>query len=127
LIDARFEAWQPDTLDDEEFNLVLVTEDGTVFRAMSVDFEEVQTAGAKQGLTWCDGARLDDHAPTVKKVYGTVKPDKYGVTVLAHRDAAEHPQGEVLVEFYGGRVVAHVWNEEDKGGDPTASIDLFTP
>ena len=73
-------------------------------------------------LIWHDGAK--ETAPD--EVQAVVKPDTYGVTVSVYRDGAEHDDGEVLVEFYAGRVVAHVWNEEDKGGDPTASVELFT-
>jgi hypothetical protein len=78
-------------------------------------------------LIWRDGAKAGETTPDATPVQATVKPDPYGVTVSVRRAGAEHHSGEVLVEFYDKRLMAHVWNEEDVGGDPTASVELFTP
>jgi len=34
-----FECWQPEALDNEEFNLLLIDKENTLFYARSIDFE----------------------------------------------------------------------------------------
>lgn len=93
------------------------------YAAQIEDYLAIQDPSASL-LNWLDGARCEIWSD---KVQATVKPDRYGITISVRRDGAKHHSGEVLVEFYNRRVEAHVWNEEDEGGDPTASVELFTP
>lgn len=73
-------------------------------------------------LCWQDG---EDGRDGPERVTVTLRPDQYGVTLEFYDASGGRIEAEVLVEFYAGVVQAHVWNDKDYGGDPTATVELF--
>ena len=75
----------------------------------------------KQNVTLHPHAPADGY-PAINATI-EIEHNAVGIMLLAPDEKTE--RASIYIEYYNGRVIIHVWNEDDQDGDSTEAIILI--